>query len=170
MLTIYYRAVCEEKGAVGYVAVTKDHVQGFVCGVWDARQLRRVLLRRFGTSLAFWGFIQVVLKPTLFIEFLSRFQNSHTEEANSGKAISYELRPIIVVPNARGSGLASDLVRVLLRDAADRGFISIHLFTESANIAADKFYQKFGFQHTQNIVRHGKVYKRYEQCTENYSS
>ena len=165
LLRQYYQAVSTEQGATGYVAIHKNKVNGYVCGVWDAAQLRKTLLLRSGVTVLFWGIMQILQKPSLVPGFLSRLKES---ENLSSPGNGYELRPIVVSPELRGSGLAADLTNRLLQDAAQRGFSKIYLFTEQDNQSANRFYQRFGFKQVSEISRSGQIYIHYEHSTEGF--
>lgn len=160
LLQAYYRAVAEGRGACGYVAEEDGRVMGYVCGVWDRSALRAVLLRQHRPELLAWGAAQVIIQPRLITSLTGRLrQPAHELElAEPG----YELRPIVVAPAARGNGLAAELVRVLLADAARRGFQRMHLVTEVDNMAANALYRKMGFQPVGTLSRTGISYTRYE--------
>ncbi len=165
LLALYYRAICREQGATGYVSVNQDNrIIGFVCGVWDSQQVRDALIRHSWAPLAFWGAMQVLIRPSLLMNFLSRYQAPKTPQDAKPE---YELRPIVVAPEARGSGLANRLVQTLLQDAKQRGFSKICLFTEPDNLPANRFYQKFGFALAGETTRNGQIFRRYEYSTPN---
>jgi ribosomal protein S18 acetylase RimI-like enzyme len=161
LLDLYYRTVVEEVGACGYVAEQDDQVLGFVCGVWDSVGLRGRLLSRHWPSLALWGPAQVVIQPSLMRSLLGRLR----QPPGATKAVDpgYELRPIVVDPAARGSGVARLLVRQLLEDAASRGFQTMHLYAEAHNKRAIAFYHKMGFQLSGSVQRPGGPHGRYER-------
>ncbi len=166
LLRQYYQAVSAEQGATGYVAIQQNEVNGYVCGVWDAVQLRKILLLRSGATVLFWSIMQILQKPSLAAGFLSRLKGS---ENLSLPDTGYELRPIVVSPEFRGSGLAAELTNRLLQDAAQRGFSKIYLFTEQNNQPANRFYQRFGFRQVGEINRFGQIYIHYEHPTEGFA-
>lgn len=142
LLSLYYAIVALEPGAYGYVAELDGVVVGYACGVWDSRLLRMTLLRKKLVALMVWGVIQSLIKPMLLVDLVRRIVTVSTPV----RGISgYELRPIVVMPQVRGSGVAAELVNALLRDASRRGFQSIWLETESDNLVAQAFYSKMGF-------------------------
>ena len=126
LLATYYRAMVDQDGAVGYVAIgAAAQVVGFVCGVWDGQLLRRGLFRRHLLPLLFFGLMQLVKNPHLFLSLKNRWRGSVGD--TSDHADGYELRPIVVTETARGSGAATDLTQRLKQDAQTRGFKEIHL-------------------------------------------
>ncbi|MBK7917809.1 MAG: GNAT family N-acetyltransferase [Chloroflexi bacterium] len=164
LLTLYYRSVTMEQGAMGYAAVNADDdVIGFVCGVWNPGQLRRYLIKRHGFSLLWWGSLQFGQRPQIFTSLPGRLRRT-PPNLDTGVDISYggyELRPIVVAKEARGTGTAGELVETLLQDARQRGFTEMHLFAEPDNLAACKFYDKVGFAADGQGIRDGRPVVRY---------
>jgi ribosomal protein S18 acetylase RimI-like enzyme len=160
LLTVYYRAVAGGHGAVGYAAEMGGEVAGYVCGVWAPEQVRRAFFSSW-RSLLGWGTAQVISKPALIGQVLrSAVSRDHTGPA---AAVGYELRPIVVAPSWRGTGIASRLVERLFEDARCRGFSAMHLFTELDNKRARTFYEKHGFRAVSVIRRSGRDYILYQR-------
>lgn len=145
LLSAYYRAVAEARGAIGYVAEDRDRVLGYVCGVWEPDTLRTYLLKTQWPALALWGTASVLRQPRLMASFVQRFNQPAAQQVEMPPAPGYELRPIVVDRAARGTGLAARLVERLMQDARSRGFAAMHLFVETDNQAARAFYHKMGF-------------------------
>lgn len=81
----------------------------------------------------------------------------------------YELRPIAVLSQFRGRGVADKLVERLVQDAHERGYDQIFLFTEDNNFAAIKFYLRFGFvleDRTLSPGESGKLFRYYIKGSE----
>ncbi len=163
LLKHYYQAICKGKGACGYIVQQDGQILGYVCGVWDPALLQKTMLRHFWFQLGFWALLQILLRPALVIDFLSRFRKA--DKISGSNEPGYELRPIVVVPEARGTGIASALVKKLISDADQRGYSKIHLYTERDNLAANSFYRKFGFALVRQETRAGEVYLHYELPT-----
>ena len=149
LLTRYYLAICSHQGANGFVALEDGALAGFICGVWNASEVQSTLLRSYGVQMAWWSLCQLFAEPALIDEFISRFLTvqSHApiiethEESNQ-----LELRPIVVIPEARGTGVAQQLISRLREDARELGFRTIYLYTEPFNFPAQRLYTKVGFQ------------------------
>jgi ribosomal protein S18 acetylase RimI-like enzyme len=163
LLRLYYQSLCRSKGGCGFVAQEGSKMLGYVCGIWDASTVKRELLKRSWLRLTCWGLLQGILEPAAMAHLLSRFGRSaaRCDQRHTG----YELRPIVVVPEARGTGLAQELLRTLLKDAARRGFDEVDLYAERDNVAAIKWYQKSGFQFLGEEIRSHRVYLRYSHVT-----
>lgn len=162
LLRAYYGALMRSEGAAGFVAEERGQVAGYVCGVWDPDTVQATLLRTQWPSLAFWGLVQMASRPALIAGMAERLRPAG--EGTTASEPGYELRPIVVAPEARGSRVGERLVEALRADAAGRGFDRIYLFTEEDNLRARGFYDKLGFEITGKEYRGEIVYLRYE-CT-----
>jgi len=149
LLTRYYLAICSHQGANGFVALDDGSLAGFICGVWNASEVQSTLLRSYGIQMAWWGLCQLLAEPTLIDKFISRFFtiriHAPIAETNN-ESNQLELRPIVVIPEVRGTGVAQQLINRLIEDAQERGFRTIYLYTEPFNFPAQRLYTKVGFQ------------------------
>jgi GNAT superfamily N-acetyltransferase len=154
LLSIYYEAVSAGNGAFGYVAENEGNVVGYVCGVWEPDGIKSALFRTHWTKLLLWGTGQLICRPQIITSFVDRLKS----RSNKSDLITqgYELRPIVITPDLRGSGVAATLVEALLTDARSRGYKSVRLFTETDNFRARAFYEKMGFQAEGNVKRGNK--------------
>lgn len=151
MLVAQYEAIARQNGAVGFVARVDGQFAGFICGVWDRSALQKGLLAA-GPILVINTIRQFLSNPTYFAYRLTRrlFYFRQAEKVYSG----YELRPIVVLPQFRGYGVADQLVDHLVEDARQRGFEQIFLFTEHDNHAAARFYNRYGFVLEDEVILH----------------
>ena len=161
LLRAYYATIAKGTGACGYVAEDDGAVVGYVCGIWEASKVYSTLLRRYWPELVAWYIAQLAIHPALIASCIGRIRGLLGRPDDSD-AIGYELRPIVVAPAARGTGIAFELAATLLADAGRRGFQNIHLFTEVDNMAANAFYRKVGFLPTGSVCRANISYIRYE--------
>jgi len=163
LLCRYYQTICLDRGAVSYIGFLNGKMAGFVCGVWEPFVLRTALLVTHLPSLLVWGALQALVHPAIVAKLFESLGHSRKSGARKTQVQSdYELRPIVVVPQARGSGMAYQLTMRLLNDARSRGFAIVHLYTELENMVARRFYEKVGFRETGLEMRNGRVYLRFE--------
>lgn len=141
LLERYYRALTASRGGSGYVAKKNNQLVGFICGVWDANNVRQVLFRNNLAALFYWGLVHLLSNPRMFRQFWKQLRG-HGRFPEEG----YELRPIAVDRGARKAGVGKMLLEAILLDARQRGFTQIYLFTEEDNEEANEFYQHTGFQ------------------------
>lgn len=149
LLACNYLTLAAGQGGAGYVAAEADGlVVGFVCGVWDPSAQRRALIRAHGLPLLAWGCVHALGHLDFVLDACRRTRLcSHRTRAKEvySCATEYELRPIAVVPDRQGSGIALQLLKRLLEDASDRNFDAVVLRTEINNDRANAFYRKYGF-------------------------
>lgn len=157
MLKIYYEVVASlPGGACGYVAKVDGKFAGYVCGVWDNKSLRNALLKQW-IRLAHAAFRYIIADPKVFLLISRRLLGG--KKSNHSAKEGYELRPIVVLPEYRGMGVADQLVMRLLEDARQREFGEVFLYTEFDNIPAAKFYTRMGFRLEQDLNIDGEAYK-----------
>jgi GNAT superfamily N-acetyltransferase len=163
LLRAYYTTVAAGHGAVGYVAESAGDVVGYVCGVWAPARVRAHLVTAHWPALVVGVAAQLVARPATVASLARRLRG------DGGTPVAphaYELRPIVVAPAARGTGVAAGLVAVLLDDARTRGFPMVHLVVETDNHAARAFYAKVGFRPDGTLRRDGIEHVRYVRETE----
>ena len=163
LLALYYQKVREGWGGCGYVALQEGQIVGYTCGIWDGQTLRKNLISSAWFKIGFWAAMQAVIRPIMVLDLVRRFTQPKSKQAETTHG--YELRPIVVSPEARGSGVAVQLVDALMHDAAGRGYPYIYLYTKLENSRANAFYRKTGFHSVGQELRSGQVYCRYERST-----
>lgn len=142
LLTLYYDAIIHGSGAVGFVLSVDNQMMGYVCGVWDTKQLNSFLYRQHGIALIFWSFFQIIISPKWVKSLVLRISS---KPENLASLTGYELRPIVINSGARSMGYGSILINYLKKDAQKRGFDRIYLVVENGNHRAQDFYLKNGF-------------------------
>jgi len=157
ILKVRYEAITNRNGGIGFVALDDGVFAGFICGIWDSASLYKSLWKKGGKSLFLSGIQYALQSPKLILGFIRRMLNPHT----SGiiKLEGYELRPIVVLPDHRGRGIAEQLTQRVLDDAKERGYREVFLFTEGDNVIAAKFYTKFGFHFERDLHMGGNTFK-----------
>lgn len=151
LLKLRYEAISAQAGATGYVARLESGFAGYACGVWDRKSLRLALLKQL-RGLVLHGFSHILSNPGFILQAGVGFFN---DPAKTFSPEGYELRPLVVLPSFRGRGVADRLVETLFEDAKSRGFTQVFLFTERENLAAIKFYTRFGFALSAILGRDG---------------
>ncbi|PWH12785.1 MAG: hypothetical protein DDG60_11725 [Anaerolineae bacterium] len=177
ILEYHYKSMITQKGAAGYVAKMNGQFAGYICGVWEPTLFRRQLLFH-APALMFYVAKYILENPHIVIQVFRRLIEVHElifrrkkPNRSSFTAVnhSYELRPIVVLPEFRGTGIAEALVERLIQDAKERGFNQIFLLTEHDNLPAIRFYTRFGFLLEKEVQLHigtpyattGKLFRYY---------
>ena len=126
--------------------------------VFEARDLSRIL-KIEGSS-----FGRDAWPAELFREYASVCPKLFLVAAASGRIAAYsiacirreaaELASIAVLPEYRGHGLATRLLKATFRRARRQGATSIWLMVRSDNETAVDLYRKLGFVHTSSVRRY----------------
>ncbi len=145
MLVIYYASFSSPKGGACYLAVEDYKLLGFICGVWDQKEIFINFLKSNPIRIIFFGIPLIFTNINYIKSIYAKLYNSVFSKKSTIKRGFYELRPIVVDPSVRGKGVADLLVNYLTQDAVSRGHKEILLKTEKENSLAQKFYEKYGF-------------------------
>lgn len=153
LLRIYYAAIACRQGACGFVALDGQEVVGYICGIWDAGVVKKTLLSGYGLSALYWGALHVLRRPKMIAEMLGRLRATDSGSATSG----FELRPLVIAPPYRHTGLSVQLIEWLFNEARERGYLVMHLYCDPSNFSARKLYERVGFLLTQTTSFGGRT-------------
>ena len=180
ILEYHYKSICRQDGAVGYIAKINGQFAGYVCGIWNPKALRRILVTHW-PKLVFNTLQHALKDPQFMLYGIRKLLGIHNIIFNGIKNLPkvkqpvgnianlYELRPVVVLPKFRGQGIADELVKRLLEDAHARGFNHVYLLTEEDNFPAIKFYTRFGFTFEKRVHLHaGTSYETYGKLFKYY--
>lgn len=156
-LTRYYRTFCDGPFAVALVAETDGHACGYLVGIVDPSQHRRVLLSDHGRLLAWWGFLGLARRPLLLMRFVATrskryaaalLRARHTDQAEPERVAV--LSHIVVAPERRGDGVGTALVDHFLGRAVAAGCERACLVTIAGSGGAGDFYSQMGWTYIQS--------------------
>ncbi len=156
LLQTHYEAMTCQEGGICFVALVNAKFAGFVCGIWN-RQIIAKINPGNPFRLAVYGLQHLLARPHLLRDHLHSFFLRYTDKITYPEG--YELRPIVVLPQFRGQGVADRLVERLIQDARERDYNQIFLFTEDDNAAAIRFYLRFGFVLSETPGQSGKLFR-----------
>lgn len=156
LLQAHYETLARQQGGICFVARVDSQFAGFVCGIWD-HQVINQLNRRKPLRLALYSLEHLLEHPTHLGENLRAYILRRAGAIQYPEG--YELRPIVVLPQFRGQGVADRLVERLIQDAGKRGFDQVFLFTEADNLPAIHFYTRFGFVPVETPDETGKMFR-----------
>jgi hypothetical protein len=134
LLTMRYATMVAAEGAAAWADVVAGRVAGFVALVWDERQLRQAIRRRFG--FRFWWRLagQAVARPQMLIR----------TQLDVGEKLP-ELRPIVVEASARGTETTNRLFAAIFAGAFERGLARIEAWIDEDNAVSLAAHRKRGF-------------------------
>jgi ribosomal protein S18 acetylase RimI-like enzyme len=160
LLQAHYELLVNQQGGIGYVALVDSQFAGFVCGIWNHQVINRVN-RKKPMRLILSGLQHLLADPSRAWGSLQNIVLRHTDKVSCQEG--YELRPIAVLSQFRGRGVADKLVERLIQDARQRDYEQIFLFTEADNLAAIRFYTRFGFVLEETPDESGKMFRYFIQ-------
>ena len=155
----YYREFVDSAQATGFVAIQGGVVVGFVFGFTDSHSFHVRFYRNNFLPLVFI-LVRAIVRDgvvrrsigsrmgNVFLAIRSQCQASPVPGRNEARS-SFQSRLISigVAPEARGVGLAEELVNRLLEWFHDRGVQTVGLSVRSDNVRAMAFYRKTGWNY-----------------------
>jgi len=150
----YYRTFLDGPLATALVCEKDGAVCGYLVGVLDPAQHRRLLIRHHGASLAISAFASLIWRPRLALHFLGTRAGRYLRaliKQTRGAAVTAEpaklavLTYVAVDPSVRGQGVGSALVERFLGEAAAAGRTAVCLVTVAGAGGAGDFYASRGW-------------------------
>jgi len=140
-LTQLYAAIPATRGGFGYVAERQGRVIAFVACAERLGGVYKQALKARGLRMA-WAMLPRILRPRTFKRVLETlFYPARIEETFPPA----EVLSIVAAPEARGSGVAAELMRLACDEFRRRGIRRAKVQVASGNAAAKRFYEKCGF-------------------------
>ena len=151
-VTSLYQAIAASESAFGFVAKRQDEIIGFVAFTTNVNELYRSIIFRNGVRFALalsrsifsWETVRAVLE-TLF----------YPRRVKKLNLPSAELLSIVVSPEARVKGLATELTCAGFVECQNKGIEKVKVLVGVDNIPANKLYLKCGFEMVAEINNHG---------------
>ena len=148
----YYRTFLDGPLAAALVCEKEGTVWGYLVGVLDPLQHRRLLIRHHGPALAASALISLIWRPALALHFvrtrarryLRAFLRKPPAAATETEKLAV-LTYLVVDPSVRGYGVGSALVERFLREAAAADRTAVCLVTVAGAGGAGGFYAPQGW-------------------------
>jgi GNAT superfamily N-acetyltransferase len=131
---------------IALVATLGRRVVGYHLTFTDERESTSALLRRDGLRLALAGISSLLRHPRLLVRLPASLRRRMTSP-DSGKALSLYTA---VASEAQGRGIAKDLLRRMVTDAAARGIVAIEGEQED-DPRLWRLYESVGFRPTGEV-------------------
>lgn len=153
-LSRYYRTFLDGPLATALVCEKEGVVCGYLVGVLDPPEHRRLLFRHHGLSLAACAFASLIWRPGLALHFLRtrarRYLRAIARRSTvSAAAVATRkvavLTYVAVDPAVRGNGIGYALVGKFLDEAAAAGRSEARLVTLAGPQGAGEFYAAQGW-------------------------
>jgi len=149
-VTLFYQTLVVSPLGFAFVAEGEGGLVGFAGGVVRWRPFYVEFLRRHVIAAA--RAVVASLRRARWRRLLET-----TRYAASAALPPAELVAIAVAPEARGGGVAGDLVRHVLEEFARRGVGAVRVTAGPDNVRAGRLYEKLGFRlHAQVEIHPGQ--------------
>lgn len=151
----YYTTFLDTPHAVATIAETDGRAGGYLVGILDTREHRRLLLRRHGISLAATALLGSLLRPRLAFGLFARRvslrvqrlrRRSQTTGTPSAPVRVAVLSHVATVKAMRGVGVGRELVTDFVETSRAHGADRISLATLDGPEGAGEFYARQGWQ------------------------
>lgn len=150
-VTALYEAIIQNKASFGFVT-EDDKVLGFVAFTTNLGKLYKSVILKKGLRFAFILASKMLSLQRIKKVFETLFYPSRTKKMNLPSA---ELLSIVVAPQARRKGRATQLVRKGFRRYQKGGIDKVKVLVGVDNEPANKLYLKCGFELAGQIDNHG---------------
>lgn len=152
-LTQLYTAIPRTASGFGYVAERDGQVVAFIACAERLGALYKQALRCRGLRMAL-SMVPRVLNPRVFKRVIETlFYPSKMETAYPAA----EVLSIVAAPEARGTGVAMELMQRAFDEFRARGIYDVKVQVWSRNAAAKCFYEKCGFSLAGQKTHHENV-------------
>jgi ribosomal protein S18 acetylase RimI-like enzyme len=159
----FYKAIAESVVSCAFFAIGESgKVEGMIIGTLDKDHTYYRSIREHPITMAIAANFRL-LSPAVLKWIFTGFSKRHGHNSVAVIADSKaELIVIAVNKDYRGSNVARSLVLAMERKLADLGGVDgYNIFTEEANIRANRFYEKVGATLIDTSVFHGRRINRW---------
>jgi ribosomal protein S18 acetylase RimI-like enzyme len=147
-----YEAIAEDKNSFGFVAIEDEKVLGFVAFSTNLSKLYKYVILKKGFKFAFILARKMMSLQTIKRVWANLFYPKKMKQMDLPAA---ELLSIVVASEGRGKGLAKQLVNAGFEECRKRHIEKVKVLVAADNEAANKLYQKCGFELNTQINSHG---------------
>jgi ribosomal protein S18 acetylase RimI-like enzyme len=152
----YYSACAALPSAIGFVAVSDKHIDGFVLGTLSHPKLRREVTRSNPIGVAY-GVLEGVLQNPSLIKHLLSFNGKQRQYDAEAPELIY----FAVAPSRRGQGVGAMLVTAFSDAMRAAGRSRYELSVDAENQKATVFYERMGFKRIGEYTEFGRRHLRY---------
>ncbi len=151
-VTALYGSIADDQNSFGFVAVEDDKVLGFVAFTTDLSKLYKYVILKKGLRFSF-----ILVKKMFSLETIKKIWTNlfYPKKMKQMDLPDAELLSIVVSPEGRGKGIAKQLTEAGFKECKERGIGKVKVLVAADNQAANKLYQKCGFEFAALIDSHG---------------
>lgn len=151
-VTSLYEAIAQSNDSFGFVAEENQKILGFVAFTPNLTRLYKSVILKKGLRFVFLLAGKLFTFGTIKKVFETLFYPSRIKKMDLPCA---ELLSIVVAPEGRGKGLATQLVEKGLQECPKRRIDKVNVLVGADNEPANKLYLKCGFKLAGQIDNHG---------------
>ena len=152
-VTALYEAIAENESCFGIVSETEE-VLGFVAFTKDINQLYKSIIRKKGLRFVFL-LARKMLSFTRIKRVFETLLYPNKVKDDEMNLPESELLSIVVAPQARRAGQATELIMKGFEHCSNYAINRVKVMVAADNKAANKLYQKCGFEFAKQIDSHG---------------
>ena len=166
-VTALYEAIVHSKSSFGFAIEESDKVVGFVTFTANLNNLYKTVVVKNG-----WRFAILLMSRICSVRQIKKICETLSypfrvkKNTNKAELPSVELLSIVIDPKDCRIGLATQLVRKSLERCRQMGLDKVKVLVGANNIAANRLYQKCGFEFACQINNHGKASNVYQAQTD----
>lgn len=153
----YYKSLINLKENIALYSIVEDTIVGYICFIKSLRNIYLKMIKDYNVLFAINYMAYMSTQPKIFYQdIINRLLNlgknirqrksMENHDVNINKKEVYELRPIVVAPIHRGSGLAHLLIERAEKDLLNKGEKRYFLRVYRTNQRAINFYTKVGLK------------------------
>lgn len=147
-----YEAIAQSEASFGFVAEENSKVLGFVAFTTKLDKLYKSVIVKEGWRFALLSVGKMFSFATIKKVFETLFYPSRIRRMNLPSA---ELLSIVIAPEGRGKGLATQLVKKGFQQCQKRGIDKVKVLVGADNEPANKLYLKCRFELAGQTDSHG---------------
>jgi ribosomal protein S18 acetylase RimI-like enzyme len=164
-VTALYEAVAGSGCGYGFVAEKGDKVIGFAAFATNLNGLYKTVLFRNGLRFAFSLALKMFSFRTAKKVLETFFYPARIKKLGLPSA---EFLSMVISDDARGKGLATQLVQKGFAEAARRGIPELKILAAVDIGPINRMYEKFGFERVGQIENHGIISNIYIAATNHF--
>jgi GNAT superfamily N-acetyltransferase len=157
IIEYYYKSLIDLNENIAYYSIIEDTIAGYICFIKSLRTIYIKMIKDYNVLFVINCMAYISTQPKIFCQdiinrLLALGKNCRqrilmeNHELNKIKNDFYELRPMVVAPMHRGSGLAHLLIERAEQDLLNKGESKYFLRVNRMNQRAINFYTKVGLQ------------------------
>jgi ribosomal protein S18 acetylase RimI-like enzyme len=151
-VTALYEAIAHSKDSFGFIAQQNDKVLGFVAFTTNLNKLYKSIILKKG-----WRFVFLLAGKMFCLKRIKKVFETllYPSRIRAMNLPDAELLSIVIAPESRKKGLATQLIQKSLTECTKRKIKQFKVLVGANNEPANKLYLMCGFELAGQIDNHG---------------